>query len=222
MINDYKKAFKLMTLSPKFKMQIILASIFFILGIVLDIASTGATVTGGVYIFIPAISMMELFYGANESGLIKSSPIKKKTLTYFPFLVTAPYSLIVYTLLAFYHAYLSRIDSPMSVVDEYAMQVKYIYALGLLVLLLLVYSAACYKGFVLSTIVFVIIVIPLIGCSQSQYLFLDFFGAQDINVAIGIGYLLVLLGLVLSMAITRLFYFRDIDRLSMRGIMKNA
>ena len=68
MINDYKKAFKLMTLSPKFKMQIILASIFFILGIVLDIASTGATVTGGVYIFIPAISMMELFYGANESA----------------------------------------------------------------------------------------------------------------------------------------------------------
>ena len=106
MINDYKKAFKLMTLSPKFKMQIILASIFFILGIVLDIASTGATVTGGVYVFIPAISMMELFYGANESGLIKSSPIKKKTLTYFPFLVTAPYSLIVYTLLALYHTYL--------------------------------------------------------------------------------------------------------------------
>ena len=39
MINDYRQAFKLMRLSPKFKMQIILASIFFILGVVLDFTS---------------------------------------------------------------------------------------------------------------------------------------------------------------------------------------
>ena len=51
---------------------------------------------------------------------------------------------------------------------------------------------------------------------------MDFFGAQNINVVIGIGYLLVLLGLAISMTITRAFYFKDIDRLSMRGIMKNA
>jgi hypothetical protein len=221
MLNDYRKSMKIIMLSPKMKSLVITTTVLLLIGLVFSMTTTGTDAIGAIYVFLPVSSLTQLFYGANEAGIIMSSPLKKKTQTYYPFLYVVPYTAIAYIIMCTYHIYMALHGEGSGIGSEvYTMEAKFIFGLSIMVLVDYLYTATCYKNFVVSTIGFIGAVLPLCVFIQSKYIAMNVFARANIYKVLVVGSITVIIGIVAAIIITNILYNKDIDWRSQKGIVR--
>ena len=217
MLNDYKTSMKIIMLSPRMKMQVGLNGLLFFVGLLFCFSSDGMEAVGAMYAFLPVATFVQLFYSSNEAGIVMSSPLKKKTQTYYPFLYAIPYAVIAYSLLITYHVY--RALRGVGTID-YAMQNKFILGMSLMVICDFIYSVTCYKEFVGTTIAFIVIVAATCVFTQSKYIAIDLFSHASLYKVCVVGIISVIVGIIVSVSFSKIFYTKDIDKRATKGLIK--
>ena len=221
-MKDFKKAIMLVKLSPRFKFQVMFAVLFTAFGIIYDMTTKGTSTVGGFYLGIPSSVILQAFYGSNISGMVKSSPIHKKTETLYPYVFVIPYMIIIYLILVAFHFYMTLLDINGGVKLNYAIQSKYIIIIGFEFFVVMIYEVFAYKYFVFSMIVFAGILIPtiLISMNVEMLKIFDICGESYMRSSI-IGLVLTIAGCVAAFFFSRLLYKKEMSPLAIKSFMRH-
>ncbi|WP_026657944.1 hypothetical protein [Butyrivibrio sp. AC2005] len=224
MKKDLKLIFKLLKYGPNGKKQFLFMGVFTVFGIVMNLTAEAESVVWGLYLLLPCSYVVQMIYPLCYSSLYQSSPLKKKTQTYLPYLVMIPLALILFTLMVVIHVVAAKHGAAGYTMEEYtAMQSRYILITGIMAFCMYTYIGICYKYFVGGMIGLFVIVIPLVFLSQfSKNDPIYNFAAQSLTRSVVIGYVLIILGCIMSVVLANLLYKKELSRLGYRSVMMAA
>ena len=83
-------AYKIVGYGAKIKTQFLLALVFLIIGIFIEIASEGTVSTGSFYIVLSGLFLYQMIVSSDISTLVQSSPYKKKIQCVYPMIAVIP------------------------------------------------------------------------------------------------------------------------------------
>ena len=99
-MKDFVKYIKMMRYALQFKMIIILSALFFVFGIIFEIAGMGATDSSyslpALYLALTGMYFYQMVFSCTVSKMVQASPMKKKLQVTGPILITFISSLIVF------------------------------------------------------------------------------------------------------------------------------
>ncbi|SFC11469.1 hypothetical protein [Butyrivibrio sp. YAB3001] len=220
MINELKKELKLIKYSPKMFAQSGTLVLFMAMGMFMELRFLGRNITGGLYLVILSTLIAQMVYPMNYSGLFQSSPYKKIAQTRWPLMITAPLSLITYTILVLLHIVLIKVGvDGITYEENYATQSRYIFILGLITFLVFAYLGICYKYFIQGLLAFMIVGIPILRFSINESHFLYRFGSESLLRSVVLGYVLIFLGWGAFVILSKVFYKKALSTLAFRGIV---
>ena len=229
-MKDLIKGLKLFRYGLQAKMIIILAIIFFVLGILFeftDFSGSNLFSLGALYLSLTGMYIYQLVFTTTVSKLAQSSPLKKKLQTSIPAMITLGSSLFVLTVyvvircLRMTPEFLE--DNGITWVNAYST----ILFMGIFIFIFLVYCAFSYKSFVFSLIVLIAIFALYIAVYDTQFSIANFCAKlliDDSNpiLVIAVTYAIVLLGGLLCYLFSLLLYKKDINDLSVRYALRQA
>lgn len=215
LINDIKMGFALTKYGLKLKLQLGMAAVFFILGIVIDVNSKGSTYLGGFYIVLAGMFIFQCIISMDASTLIQSSGYKKKMQIRYPYAAVIPLVVGFYTIIVIVHGIMAQ--NPMdglTAAQNYDRQVTYLFAMNLLLFATLLYFGLCYKYFIVGMLMLFAVVFPLtIFISNFQEWIVNTF---TLTSAIIMGYVLMAVGFAVSILLANVFYRKPLSRLAVR------
>ena len=229
-MKDIIKGFKLFRYGLQAKMIIILAIIFFVLGILFeftDFSGSNLFSLSALYLSLTGMYIYQLVFTTTVSKLTQSSPLKKKLQTSIPAIITLSSSLFVRTVyvvircLRMTPEFLE--ENGFTWIDAYST----ILFMGIFIFVFLVYCSFSYKSFVFSLILLIGIFALYIAVYDTQFSIANFCAKLLINdsnpiLLIAVTYALVLLGGLLCYVISSLFYKKEISDISIRYAMRQA
>ncbi len=229
------KYIKLLKYGLQLRTMVILAVIFFALGIVyelIDFNGTGIIPFSGLYLAISGMYIYQVVITASVSSLVQTSFVKRKLQTSVPVLFTTFCLLITYTIFVILRLNLAAgrtLDADPSA-DLTIFYVQ-IFSSAVLICLILLYFAFSFRFYVVSTIVLFIVLFPtLILFARSDWSIaasvIDFVGSIIENFShgtvIALSYAIILLGSALCYFVNVAFYRRPLSNIAYRTALRQA
>ncbi len=213
MLDELKNAYKLVQYGLKIKTQLGFAVLFVLIGIGIEVISKGQVVTGSFYIILSGIFIYQLIISVDNSTLVQSSPYKKKIQCTYPLLATAPWVYMTLAVLSVIHWIFSRESA-----EAYGAMCRMTILLGVLLGVLMLYTALAYKYFILVTVVmFVSVFIPIFVLQDENKIsiHLNNFGA-----CVAVSFLITTLGVIGCRLLAKATYKHELDKLAFKAAMK--
>lgn len=215
MINDSIMGFRLTKYGLKVKLQLGMAAFFFAIGLFIDIMSKGSSYIAGFYVVLAGMFIFQCIISMDASTLIQSSGYKKKIQTSFPYMAVIPLVTVFYTILAVAHGIMAGypIDGR-TLTESYNIQVAYLFAMSILLFITLLYFGICYKFFMVGMILLIATIMPLsmFISKYEEWIFSTF----SLSQVIILGYILIAVGFVVSVLLSKAFYRKPLSRLAVR------
>lgn len=214
-IHDTKIGLTLTKYGIKAKMQFAMATLFFIIGVIVDIFSNGSSYIGGFYVVLSGMFIFQSIISIDASTLIQSSGYKKKIQVAYPYYAIIPIVTVFYTIIVIVHAKMAGSTmGGLTVEENYNRQVVYLFAMNALLFVTLVYFGVCYKYFIVGMILLLIAVLPLSMATfaEEEWICAHFTLSQVII----IGYVLMIVGFIVSILISKLLYRKPLSKVAVR------
>lgn len=155
MISDLKLGFKILRYAHALKSTSILAVIIVVFGLawcVLNVVSPAAAggIPGGYFLMLTGLFMVQLLYSVNMSNLVQASPAKKRLQTSVP-AVLSTFCMLAGYLLTVLTAGITVCIRP----EKVGIVCGQIIFTVVIMSVVMLYMAVCYKYFVTATVMFV-------------------------------------------------------------------
>lgn len=223
MMNDIKKAIRLVPMGIGFKTQMVTMGLFLALGIVIEIAQRGTSYLGGFYLSICALYIGQLIISLDVSTLVQSSPYKKLFQVHIPLAIETIMLLLMFSIVVAIHAVLAKVGiDGYSLEENYAMQARCIFTNGIIISITAVFFGICYKYFIPAMVAFFLLMIPILGFSQNTYLGIAQFLGESLSRAIIASYILIIVGFGICYLLSNLAYKKDISKIAFAGALRQA
>ncbi|MBQ7774779.1 MAG: hypothetical protein IJ379_02570 [Lachnospiraceae bacterium] len=218
MWRDIKKGFRLMKYSYNFKWNIVTALFFVALSLFFMCLDVHSFVIGGVYFFLGMIMMLQMNYNLLYSQMISASGKKRFMDIHFPNFINNICTVGAYLLVGGLGALFANLRP-----EDKQDYVEGLITIAILFTVVIIYYSVCYKFFVVSTIIFAIsfAVVYVIGYAAVKWIFWAGLGI-NIVAAFFIGFVVVLIGCLLSNLIRKALYQFPISSLAMGASLKKA
>lgn len=216
--NDFITFLQLARYSTNTKIQGVTALGMLVCALAMEFACRGKNVVGGVF-FTAAIAVVsQQLVGLDNSTLVQSSPHKKKLQIHYPYMLLIPTVLLIYTLLILAHTWMIAYPmADMTISQNYHMQATYILTLGFFLFLGEIYFGFCYKYYLQASGILIFVVMPLCSFLNAVTNY-DTWSGANLSFSIIAGYLLVIIGLVLSVVFSNICYKKPLSVTAFRGI----
>lgn len=218
MFKQIKFGLSLVKYGFKLKSNIAMLVFFLIIGFIMEIASKGTNLIGGVYFMLIGLFAFQLIMSLTLSNFIQTSPAKKRLQITIPTETSTLIYLVIFTLLLIERVILIRIYPELQ--DEICCT---LFSTIIFLLIAIAYSGICYKYFIVATVIFVASIFTLFPCFD--FLYNNIIGNFDLNVrllVIGIiGYVAIILGGFIEYGLGCLLYKKPLSEFAFKGIMKN-
>lgn len=208
-------AYKIVGYGAKIKTQFLLALIFLIIGIFIEIASQGTVSTGSFYIVLSGLFLYQMIVSSDISTLVQSSPYKKKIQCVYPMLAVMPWVFITLNIVLLIHYYYAKISDA----EGLQVQCQTLVVLGFCIFIMLVYFGLAYKYFITATTIMVIFVMVLMFVTSAIFRdenapVLTFAGCAALD------YVCTIAGCFMCKLITELTYKKELSSYAFRGLIK--
>lgn len=222
MLEQIKLGLKLVKYGLSFKMQIALAILFCLFGLITEYVSRSSNLLGGFYILISAMFVIQLVISMDISLLVQTSPYKKKLQTSMPVLACVPIMLGAYTVEVLIKGYFLYFHPEISADAGQQASIKGGLE-GVIVLLFVtaIYMGFCFKYFAAAMIGLFVVVLPISIVFQMPFL-VNFIGQLPFGWIVLAGYILIPLGEFLAYQLSRLLYKKDLSRYAFGASLKRA
>lgn len=220
MISDLKLGFKMMKYGHSAKLSFVASILMVVFGLLLSAVGimTDNSFFGGYFIMLAALFLMQLLATVNAANLVQVSPAKKKLQTRIPALFSAALMLAGYLFSVIIAGVVVCTRS------EYAGNVNnYMITTAIIMAVIMMYYGACYKYFVVSTVLFFVVFLtsaPLIN-GDLQFVFTPFSDSRaNFGLAALIGMAVILLGGLLQYLISLALYKAPISRWALGATLR--
>ncbi len=230
-MKDFVKYIKMMRYALQFKMIIILSALFFVFGIIFEIAGMGATDSSyslpALYLALTGMYFYQMVFSCTVSKMVQSSPMKKKLQVTGPILITFISSLIVF---AVYVALRLIKITPEFLYDNnitYPRAYSTIPFMAVWLFIFFVYMAFSYRSFILSMVFIFLTIIGILGFSFKTEIFIrmseNLIGADNSPLMIIIVSLAIIIaGAVIGYILSLLLYKKPISEMAVRYALRQA
>lgn len=215
MFKEFLLALKLARYGLQFKMQVTMAALFFVVGIIIEIVTKGSSYLGGFYIFLCTMFVFQLIVSMDVSTLIQSSAMKRNFQIKYPYIASVPIMFTVYTAVVIFHF----IHGATADADTLAKQCKVIVTLGIAFFGTIIYLGITYKYMVVGSVVFCLVMIPFLSIAQADYGPINEFFNIGLVPATIVGYAFVIAGFVISNLLMKAFYKKDISEWAFKNAL---
>ena len=219
MIKNLKTGFKLLKYSYKCKMNLILLALFTVIGLVIEISSHGTNMLGGFYFMLSGMYAYQMIVSMDISGMVQSSAMKKRLQISMPVFVSTVIYIILYTVLVIERIILVHVNP-----QDKDMLMFTLFTIVMMLFIMFIFSAICYKYFVAGFIIFFALLIGTVlvldeVCMRGGY---EFICNMGFGTFIIIGYAVILAGGAIEYLIGKLLYRKPLSEFAFRGIFKDA
>ncbi|MBR4357215.1 MAG: hypothetical protein IKQ00_04750 [Butyrivibrio sp.] len=207
MKKEFKKIITIIKAAPQLKSQFFIALFLFAGGAFCEFSSNLGN-TGILGIFACISTIYQSIMQSNGSSMVQSSAAAKKFQTLYPFIIQIPYNIIIFAILSWHRVYLA--DKPlnnMSATCNYATQCSLIILYSMLIFFSIIFQIISNRFFVIGiifmslSIVPIVISISFVGLRMQALLY----RITSTNAVI-IGYLIIIVGSLLSILLANLLY----------------
>lgn len=213
MMKQLRDSFRLLKYSFSFKTNVVFASLFLLLGLVLECVNLyeGKSFgVGCVYVELAGLFPVQIWFMLSVSRVMAASPWHKKAHTFIPGMLAAICGLVSFTLLVITKVIfmLARGINPAFISGAILLQaVSFCF--------LTIYFGMCFKYFVAATILFCLTFIPFLmllmrGMSgnlpQALYLLLN-----NVPLSILLGYVIFAVGVAIGFLLLQFFSKKEIS-----------
>lgn len=219
MKNQIRLGIKLLKYGLNAKLQLGCAALVLVLGLALELISGGhnLSVVGGFYIVLSGTFLAQVIISLDVSKMVQTSSYKRKIQTSMPVLVNTSIQLASYTVVVLLRLYrLSQI--PADDIEGRIAVGTNLAGIICLIFIFSVYLGFCYKFFLISVVIVVLIAVPLMVGLQV--------GACQIGRTIPMaaivvsGYILIPAGQLLAYLFSRLVYKRELSLYAFGSAMR--
>lgn len=208
-------AYKIVGYGAKLKTQFLLAFLFLVIGIVVEIGSQGTVSTGSFYIVLSGLFLYQMIISSDISTLVQSSPYKKKIQCTYPMIAVMPWVFITLNIVLLIHYYYAKVSGG----EGLQVQCQTLIVLGLCIFIMMVYFGLAYKYFVTATSIMVVFVMVVMFVTSAIFRednapVLTFAGCAIFDYVCTIG------GCILCKVITELFYKKELSSYAFRGLIR--
>jgi len=219
MIKNLKTGFKLLKYSYKCKINLILLAFFTVIGLVSEISSHGTNMLGGFYFTMSGMFAYQMIVSMDISGMVQSSAMKKRLQISMPVFVSTVIYIILYTVLVIERIILVHVNP-----QDKDMLMFTLFTIVMMLFIMFIFSAICYKYFVAGFIIFFALLIGTVlvldeVCMRGGY---EFICNMGFGTFIIIGYAVILAGGAIEYLIGKLLYRKPLSEFAFRGIFKDA
>ena len=230
-LKEIKLGFQLLKYGFQVKANVVMVLMFCVLGIVMEFATGGITMYGGMFILISGIVPMQMICSVGVSDLAKISSKRKKLETSVAILSTTMVTLIAYgmTLLVKGFFYMKNPGLGGLISNQ-------LFLTAIVGAIFLIYSGLVYKHFVISMIVLIVALMVIGAYSSLSMLILNYdeeiaeitMATKDaalglpygVSALLGIG--IILLGGVVCWLLTKAFYKHEMSKMAFCAALKKA
>ncbi|MCR4781314.1 MAG: hypothetical protein K5851_01000 [Lachnospiraceae bacterium] len=228
-MSDFKRIVSLLKFSQRFKMMIITAGLFTLFGFGFEIfqniiapqafygdsimTSNMSFPLGGLFIAIMPMYFAQMYLGLSLSGMVSSSGMAKKLFYDVPVALYTCFMMVSYTVVVLLRVWMIHVN------PEYTSIAKLgVVELGIICIILNLYTALVFKYYIISVILFIagylFFYFAMIGLYKIQFLTDIMIKVGDMSFlqAVGVGYLLVVVSLVVYIIVTRLIYNKPVSK----------
>lgn len=227
-MKEFKKGLALLKYSYNFKTQVILALAFFVLGIVFEVADIStSSYLGGFYLMLAASYISQMLMSVCIGDFALASPYRKKLQTIVPALLPLPFSIFSFTIVVV-SRYLKLQANP----ENASLHIIALFSVVMVTFVTQVYLIFAYKFGYFAIIGFLVIAIPTMMffaavSSKMAYgsgnpVIVEFLEKVGFAPAVISGYVIILLGALLSALLSTAFYKRPFSQNMINNTFKKA
>lgn len=215
MIDELKRGMKLIKYGFNLKSSILAGTLFFLLGIVLNIVDHEASLLGGLYIILGPMMLTHIIFTLSCANSVAASPQKRvlemwlPSLTEFVMVVLSYIIVIAITLLKIFETHRAP-----ELEDGY---LKNLVCIGMVGGILILYMAMAYKYFFAS--VFTIGFVYAVLMALDKVLLLINIHLTVVTAAL-IGFCFIALGAVMSIILRKAFYKKPVSKYAVGGALR--
>lgn len=222
MINDLKLGCKAIRYGLNLKGNLIVVILFLVLGCIMEFMVSDM-IFGGMYVGLGSMMIVQLIHSVAVSGMVQSSPYKKRLQTRVPAIVGGVYLFIVNTFAIVLKLVGTYVQSG-GVEWATAGVSNAILLSGIMMMILVVYMSVALKLFWPATIAFFILFFSYYGFSEKLLVMMDTEATMilPIELSILVSYLIVLLGSIIMYLIFLATYKLDYSKITWEASLKRA
>lgn len=219
MLKNLKMGLSLLKYGFNIKQNIVMCSIFFVLGIIIEVFSKGTNVLGAFYIVLVGMFVLQMILSMNMSSLVASSSLQKSLQTTIPAITNFIVDLVFLTIVLVIKFIF--IKTGMVTETDVIMTLTHF---ALLVLATFLYCGVCYKFFLAASIGFIAFVlgenIIFVELSMNEA-FVEVFSHISFYAAAAACYGIVVVGALIQFALAKLLYKHPFSRYAFKSILQN-
>ena len=217
-MKDLILGFKLLRYGYKLKTNVMMLGLFTAIGFLTEISSHGTNMIGGFYFMLTGMFAYQMIIYMNASDYVQSSAMKRKLEVGMPVIVSTVVYLVMLTIL---------------VVEKYILirmypenEAQYQDTLFMIIFILfgaMIFCGVCYKYFVASFIVFMLVIITCMSTVNSwlyDHHISEFVSSTFVKLAV-LGYAAIIVGGVIEYLLSSLLYRKQMSELAMSGLSKS-
>ena len=236
-MKDLILGFKLLRYGYKLKTNVMMLILFTAIGFVIELSSHGTNMLGGFYFMLTGMFAYQMIIYMNASDYVQSSVMKRKLEVGMPVIVSTVVYLVLFTILVAEKYILIRMypENTENYQDTLFMIIFILFGA-------MIFCGVCYKYFVASFIVFMLVIITCMSTISSWlcHHHIQGFHAFDVHcpncfqivicklvfhchlVKLAVlGYAAILLGGVIEYLISSLLYRKQLSEYAMSGLSKS-
>lgn len=221
MIDDFKLGMRVLKYGLNVKVAFAGAAILLVLGILMEFVAPTMP-SNGLYMGMGGMMVFQTIGSVSVSTMVQNSPQKKRLQTSVPAIMGCAYMLIVNTLFLFIKWIASLV--PIWEIFEVSfaeMSFKIIFD-ALFMVIMVLYNAVALKMFWLSTVIFFIVYLSSYLSVSNRIFSMEAQFAMPVVPAIGISYLIILVGTLLIYGILVLLYKKPYCKMAFESLLKRA
>lgn len=217
-MKDLILGFKLLRYGYKLKTNVMMLILFTAIGFVIELSSHGTNILGGFYFMLTGMFAYQMIIYMNASDYVQSSVMKRKLEVGMPVIVSTVVYLVLFTILVAEKYILIRMypENTENYQDTLFMIIFILFGA-------MIFCGVCYKYFVASFIVFMLVIITCMSTISSwlcHHHISEVISLGLVNLAV-LGYAAILLGGVIEYLISSLLYRKQLSEYAMSGLSKS-
>lgn len=217
-MKDLILGFKLLRYGYKLKTNVMMLILFTAIGFVVELSSHGTNMIGGFYFMLTGMFAYQMIIYMNASDYVQSSAMKRKLEVGMPVIVSTVVYLVMLTILVVEKYILIRMYP-----ENTAQYQDTLFMIILILFGAMIFCGVCYKYFVASFIVFMLVVMTCMATVNSwlyDHHISEVIGSGFEKIAI-IGYVAIIVGGVIEYAFSSLLYRKQLSEFAMSGLSKS-
>jgi len=224
MINDLKLGIKSLRFAHGRIANSIGGLVLFVSGLGVLIAGAKSTVTaffGGYFLMCAGMFLTQMIYSLNVTGLVQSSPAKKKLQTSVPAVVSFTSMVLIYLIIILIRG-LTVLQYPQMTNEVCSSLIIH----ALVMVVVMVYEAVAYKYFFMSIVMFFFIYFSIYSMEEGLSHLLDFSAwgilgsGSAFFAAVAIGMLILVLGGLAQYLISLLVYRVPLSKMAQTATLR--